>query len=133
MRVMVEPGRPALITLSTDGYANSFATDEGFLQIGGDYLEMVRKEPDKLADGLQSILTEATEQGSSDDITLALLYWAKPESRKRNSASWFWRTLVAVLCTLLLAAWFLVLPLLRVPPLPPSPRAPVPPKAAQVP
>jgi len=34
MRVRVETEMPALIALSTDGYANSFQTDADFLQIG---------------------------------------------------------------------------------------------------
>jgi serine/threonine protein phosphatase PrpC len=84
MRVRVESEMPALITLSTDGYANSFQTDADFLQIGPDYLEIVRSDRNGLEKRLSSILSEATRQGSSDDITLVLLLRA--ESREAVTA-----------------------------------------------
>jgi serine/threonine protein phosphatase PrpC len=65
---------PSLVLLSTDGYANSFRSDEDFLRIGQDYLEILRQQGiSSLAEELPAILTEATEQGSGDDITLAIL------------------------------------------------------------
>jgi serine/threonine protein phosphatase PrpC len=66
---------PSLVLLSTDGYANSFRSDEDFLKIGNDYLEIIRQQGiASLAEELPSILTEATQQGSGDDITLAILH-----------------------------------------------------------
>ncbi len=68
------PELPSLVLLSTDGYANSFRSDEDFLKIGQDYLEIIRQQGiASLAEELPSILTEATQQGSGDDITLAIL------------------------------------------------------------
>lgn len=65
---------PALVLLSTDGYANSFRSDDDFLKIGSDYLEIIREQGvSVLADELPAILTEATQQGSGDDITLAIM------------------------------------------------------------
>ena len=65
---------PSLVLLSTDGYANSFRSDEDFLKIGQDYLEIIREQGiASLAEELPAILTEATQQGSGDDITLAIL------------------------------------------------------------
>ena len=65
---------PSLVLLSTDGYANSFRSDEDFLKIGQDYLEIIRQQGiASLAEELPAILTEATQQGSGDDITLAIL------------------------------------------------------------
>jgi Protein phosphatase 2C len=65
---------PSLVLLSTDGYANSFRSDEDFLKIGQDYLEIIREQGiASLAAELPAILTEATQQGSGDDITLAIL------------------------------------------------------------
>jgi serine/threonine protein phosphatase PrpC len=65
---------PSLILLSTDGYANSFRSDDDFLRIGQDYLEIIREQGiSSLAEELPAILTEATQQGSGDDITLAIL------------------------------------------------------------
>jgi len=68
------PQLPALVLLSTDGYSNSFRSDEDFLKIGQDYLEILREQGlAVLADELPEILKEATQQGSGDDITLAIL------------------------------------------------------------
>jgi hypothetical protein len=65
---------PSLVLLSTDGYANSFFSDEDFLEIGQDYLEIIRQQGiASLAEELPAILTEATQQGSGDDISLAIL------------------------------------------------------------
>jgi serine/threonine protein phosphatase PrpC len=65
---------PSLVLLSTDGYANSFRSDEDFLKIGKDYLEIIRQQGiSSLAEELPDILNEATQQGSGDDITLAIL------------------------------------------------------------
>jgi len=77
-RVSLQPfsgSPPDLIILSTDGYANSFRDQTSFLQVGTDLLTALR------TDGLQSTgerlgiwLTEATQQGSGDDVTLGLVY-----------------------------------------------------------
>jgi serine/threonine protein phosphatase PrpC len=65
---------PALVLVSTDGYSNSFRSDEDFLKIGQDYLGILREQGiAALAEELPAILTEATQQGSGDDITLAIL------------------------------------------------------------
>jgi Protein phosphatase 2C len=65
---------PSLVLLSTDGYANSFRSDEDFLKVGQDYLQIIREQGlFSLAEELPAILTEATQQGSGDDITLAIL------------------------------------------------------------
>ena len=68
-------GWPALVLLSTDGYVNSFRSQKDFLQIGKDYLEMLREQgADSLAEELPKILADATQQGSGDDITLGMLH-----------------------------------------------------------
>jgi serine/threonine protein phosphatase PrpC len=69
-----DPDLPALVLLSTDGYANSFRSDQDFLWIGSDYLAMVQEQGiETLARELPGILNEASQQGSGDDITLAIL------------------------------------------------------------
>ena len=66
---------PVLVLLSTDGYVNSFRSQEDFLQIGKDYLQILRDQgAEALAEELPRILTEATQQGSGDDITLGMLH-----------------------------------------------------------
>jgi serine/threonine protein phosphatase PrpC len=77
-RVCVQPLEdrpPALVLVSTDGYANSFRDDAGFLQVGSDLLAMIRADGlEAVAGALEGWLTEASEQGSGDDVTLGLLY-----------------------------------------------------------
>lgn len=71
---VVAPNLPALVLLSTDGYMNSFRSDEDFLKIGADYLQILREQGiASLSEEMPAILEEATRQGSGDDITLAVL------------------------------------------------------------
>ncbi|MFQ5615561.1 MAG: PP2C family serine/threonine-protein phosphatase [Anaerolineales bacterium] len=67
---------PALILLSTDGYANSFRDNASFLQVGSDLLEIIREEGlDAVEKDLSSWLKEASESGSGDDVTLGIICW----------------------------------------------------------
>jgi len=66
--------RPALVLLSTDGYANSYREDAGFLKVGPDLLDMIRE------DGIEAVrrdlagwLDEVSRYGSGDDTTLGAL------------------------------------------------------------
>jgi serine/threonine protein phosphatase PrpC len=73
-RTLSPSSDPALVLLSTDGYANAFREDAGFLRVGTDLLDLVRQEGLRaVATGLDSWLAEATEQGSGDDVTVGLL------------------------------------------------------------
>jgi hypothetical protein len=76
MQVKIErEARPELILLSTDGYANSFRQDSGFLQIGGDLLHMIREDGMHVVENeLEGWLAQASAMGSGDDVTLAGLY-----------------------------------------------------------
>jgi len=66
---------PALILLSTDGYANSFRNDDGFLAVGRDLLRMLHKEGiGPITENLECWLREASELGSGDDITVGILW-----------------------------------------------------------
>ena len=68
------PPPPALIVLATDGYANSFRTDAGFVKVGADLLETVRREGLEAVDAcLASWLHEASEFGSGDDVTVGIV------------------------------------------------------------
>ncbi len=69
--VLGEP--PALVLLSTDGYANSFVDGASFEQVGADLLAAIR------ADGLAAVgealpdwLAQTSAAGSGDDISVAL-------------------------------------------------------------
>jgi serine/threonine protein phosphatase PrpC len=65
---------PALILLSTDGYANAFRDDQEFCQVGPDLLALLRAEGlDQVAALLPDWLAEASREGSGDDVTLGIL------------------------------------------------------------
>jgi serine/threonine protein phosphatase PrpC len=65
---------PALILVTTDGYANSFADDAGFLKVGSDLLSMLRADGfDAVNRSVKGWLEEATRIGSGDDCTLGVI------------------------------------------------------------
>lgn len=65
---------PSMILVSSDGYSKSFGSEEDFLKIGRDYLEMIRTEGlDHVQEKLASILEETSCAGSGDDITLGII------------------------------------------------------------
>jgi len=66
---------PALIMLTTDGYFNSFLTNEGFVKAGADILKMLKtKGAEYVAENLEGWLESSTSEGSGDDIAMALVY-----------------------------------------------------------
>lgn len=65
---------PTLILLSTDGYADSFRSEQEFLEVGSDLFEMMRSNHlEEIRSNLVGWLSEATQRGSGDDITLGIL------------------------------------------------------------
>jgi len=71
-QTLIQP--PALILLSTDGYANSFRDEEAFLKVGTDIWRMIRSDGlDEVNESLEMWLTEASQIGSGDDITLGII------------------------------------------------------------
>jgi serine/threonine protein phosphatase PrpC len=74
---------PALILLCTDGYANSFRDDAGFLKIGTDLSEIIRTEGlNAVKANLVGWLNQASQQGSGDDITLGIVCQAAAVARE---------------------------------------------------
>jgi len=70
---------PALILLSTDGYANSFRNDSGFLSVGRDILDIIRTDGlDHVDRNLGLWLSEASRLGSGDDATMGILWRSEP-------------------------------------------------------
>ncbi len=69
--------RPALVMLSSDGYANCFGNDEGFFKVGSDLLHYARDRGSHfLAEHLGAWLHDSSRDGSGDDIRVALcLRW----------------------------------------------------------
>jgi serine/threonine protein phosphatase PrpC len=67
--------RPSLILLCTDGYSNAFESPEGFAQVGGDMLRVLREQ------GAEVVSQEFAEEldhvsciGSGDDVTVAVVF-----------------------------------------------------------
>ena len=66
---------PALILLSTDGYKDSFTSNEEFRKVGCDLFDMIHSgKLEEIKNNLPEWLSEATQIGSGDDITLGILY-----------------------------------------------------------
>jgi serine/threonine protein phosphatase PrpC len=96
---------PRIILLSTDGYPNSFKSQEGFFKVGTDLLEKLQKEGcEAVAQQLPEWLQEASNLGSGDDVTLGILYRQGPENNQTglntfpyetpikpiNKRKWYW-------------------------------------------
>ncbi len=65
--------RPALVMLSSDGYANCFGNDEGFFKVGSDLLHYARDRGTRfLSQHLGAWLHDSSRDGSGDDISVAL-------------------------------------------------------------
>jgi len=80
----ITDGPPALVMLATDGYANSYRTDEQFQKVGSDLLEFAQTGGlDQIRDALPGWLEETSSGGSGDDITVALLYHASALALRR--------------------------------------------------
>ncbi len=66
---------PNLWLLATDGYANSFSSASHFEQVGTDLLLMIQQSGfDLVMQHLPDWLKAASQQGSGDDVTVALAY-----------------------------------------------------------
>ena len=76
--VPLRPDEGALVLLSSDGYAKSFATDAGFLQVAADLRQMIAEHGlAPIATQLEGWLREASDDGSGDDVTVGLA-WSAP-------------------------------------------------------
>jgi serine/threonine protein phosphatase PrpC len=78
MHVAFEPlveKAPALILVCTDGYTNSFASEEDFLKVGFDYLQAVRDQGLEYVNSkMEEWLRETSHHGSGDDIAVGIIY-----------------------------------------------------------
>jgi len=75
-QIQVDPCRadaPAMIMLSTDGYANCFGSEETFFTVGADLLGYQHSHGLPLVGKmLEQWLRESSQDGSGDDITVGL-------------------------------------------------------------
>src|SRR6266571_6989727 len=78
---------PALIVLSTDGYAHAFREEEGFLKVGVDLLELLRRHGCAwVHDKLAGWLADTSQHGARDDMTLGILSRLAPRPPRRRAA-----------------------------------------------
>lgn len=67
--------KPYLYMISTDGFVNSHASEADHQKTCRDYFDMIGEHGfDKVCDNLENWLTETSELGCGDDITLVLVY-----------------------------------------------------------
>ncbi len=75
--IILEPkiNQIKLLLISTDGYSKSFINDSDFLEVGPDFLEILKTEGISIVqDNLRNWLDETSRLGSGDDITLGIAY-----------------------------------------------------------
>lgn len=66
---------PSMILLSSDGFANSYKNEDEFNKTCAEYLEMINKHGAKaVSDNLKDWLSETSEMGCGDDITVLIAY-----------------------------------------------------------
>ena len=80
IRMREETEAPHLFMISTDGFSNSYRTQEEYFVSCKDYYALILEHGfEAVADQIKDWLKETSELGSGDDITLALAYFAPPE------------------------------------------------------
>ncbi len=63
-----------MIILSTDGYSNSFSSEEGFFKVGSDIYDMIKDDGFNIIDeNLKEWLEETSYQGSGDDTSVSII------------------------------------------------------------
>lgn len=77
-RLEAESRESYMYILSTDGFANSYTSDKEYQKTCRDYLQMIRKYGiDVVQKNLKKWLTETSEIGCGDDITVVMVYFSK--------------------------------------------------------
>ena len=89
-RINIDECLPSMFTLTTDGFANSYKSEDEFRATVKDYLNMINKHGIKaVEENLAGWLSETSSMGCGDDITLLIAYFAdddiaEPESTKEQ-------------------------------------------------
>ena len=64
--------------LSTDGFSNSYKNEQEFVKICTEYYEMIKEHGADVIDAnLKSWLSETSEMGCGDDITVLIAYYTE--------------------------------------------------------
>lgn len=79
-RIDIPQSLPAVFTLSTDGFANSYKDEKEFHTTVNDYLKMLNEHGAKaVEDNLSAWLSETSSMGCGDDITLLIAYFVQDD------------------------------------------------------
>ena len=79
---------PYLYILSTDGFVNSYLTEEDFARTCREYFDMIENHGfEPVMANLEKWLSETSELGCGDDITVALVYCTEDEAAKEEEES----------------------------------------------
>ncbi len=71
---------PAMFSLSTDGYANSYKSEEGFHEAVSGYFELINEHgAATVEDAMPAWLSETSEMGCGDDISMLIAYFTADE------------------------------------------------------
>ncbi len=69
--------------LSTDGFANSYTSDSEYQKTCKDYLQMIKEHGvETVQANLKNWLTETSELGCGDDITIVMVYFTKEKNKE---------------------------------------------------
>ena len=80
-RISAEDSLPAMFSLSTDGFANSYGSEEEFRAAVIDYLKMMNEHgAGAVEEHLDAWLSETSALGSGDDVTLLIAYFTPDEA-----------------------------------------------------
>ena len=87
-RINVSDALPAMFTLSSDGYANSYKSEDEFHNTVKDYLEMLQTYGVAAVEkSLPGWLKETSEMGCGDDITMVVAYFTDDEIPEQTEES----------------------------------------------
>ena len=87
-RISVSDTLPAMFSLSSDGYANSYKSEEEFHATIRDYLGLLKEHGSKaVIDSLPGWLIETSTMGCGDDITMLIAYFTEDDSEEPKSES----------------------------------------------
>ena len=82
-RFDTEDNLPAMFALSSDGFANSYKSEDEFHNTVIDYLEMINEHGAKaVEENLPSGLSETSSMGCGDDITMLIAYFSQDDEKK---------------------------------------------------
>lgn len=87
-RLSIGDHLPAMFTLSSDGYANSYKSEQEFHAAVAEYLSLLNEHGAKVVyDNLGNWLNETSAMGCGDDITMLVAYFTNEEIESQAGES----------------------------------------------